>query len=106
MRRIGLAGVLLLSLFLAPLAGEAQKGPKTPKIGYLFPGTPAGVASFVEAFRQALRELGYVEGKTFALELRYGEDKLERLPELVRELVRLKVDVIVANNDAMIAAVK
>jgi len=106
MRRIGFAVVLLLSLFLMPLAGEAQKGPKIPKIGYLFPGTPPGVGSFVEAFRQALRELGYVEGKTFVLELRYGEGKLERLPELARELVRLKVDVIVANNDATIAAVK
>src|SRR5262245_29652187 len=106
MRRIGFTIVLLLSLLLMPLAGEAQKGPKIPKIGYLFPGTPPGVGSFVEAFRQALRELGYVEGKTFVLELRYGEGKLERLPELARELVRLKVDVIVANNDATIAAVK
>src|SRR5262245_18066743 len=106
MRRIWFTVVLLLSLLLVPLAGEAQKGPKIPKIGYLFPGTPPGVGSFVEAFGQALRELGYVEGKTFALELRYGGDKLEQLPELARELVRLKVDVIVGNNEATIAAVK
>jgi hypothetical protein len=53
-----------------------------------------------------MRELGYVEGKTFVLELRYGEAKAERIAEFARELVGLKVDVIVASTDVAIAAVK
>jgi putative ABC transport system substrate-binding protein len=64
------------------------------------------VAPAIAAFRQALRELGYVEGKTFVLEVRYGEGRFERLPELARELVGLKVDVIVTSTDGAIAAVK
>src|SRR6266581_3701617 len=85
---------------------EAQQPKKIAKIGYLFPGTPATTAHLIEAFRQGLRDLGYVEGKTFVLELRYGEARAERLPELARELVGLKVDVIVVGTDAAIAAVK
>jgi ABC-type uncharacterized transport system substrate-binding protein len=85
---------------------EAQQPKKIAKIGYLFPGTPATTAHLIEAFRQGLRDLGYVEGKTFVLELRYGEARAERLPELARELVGLKVDVIVTNTDGAIAAVK
>jgi putative ABC transport system substrate-binding protein len=106
MRRIGLAVVLTLSLFDAPLAVEAQQAAKIPKIGLLLTATPATVAYPLEAFRQGLRELGHVEGKTVVLEVRYGEGRPERLPELARELVRLKVDGIATTNDAAIAAVK
>jgi ABC-type uncharacterized transport system substrate-binding protein len=63
-------------------------------------------SSYEMAFRQGLRELGYVEGKTFVLELRHDEARAERLPELARELVGLKVDVIVTATDVTIAAVK
>jgi putative ABC transport system substrate-binding protein len=98
---------LLATLLLTPAAlVEAQQPKKIAKIGYLFPATPATAAHLVEAFRQGLRDLGYVEGKTFVLELRYGEARFERLPELARELVGLKVDVIVTNTDGAIAAVK
>ena len=97
---------LLLAIAAAGLPVDAQQAPKIPKIGYLAVSTPATVGHLVKAFRQGLQELGYVEGKTFVLEVRYGEGKPERLPELARELVRLKPDVIVAGNDAAIAAVK
>ena len=98
--------VLLLAVAAVCPPVDAQQAPKIAKIGLLTPGTPAGVAHFVEAFRQGLRELGHVEGKTFVLEVRYGEAKAERLPALARELVGLKVDVIVVSTDVAIAAVK
>jgi putative ABC transport system substrate-binding protein len=85
---------------------EAQQAPKVAKIGYLLPSTPVAAAHLVEAFRQGLRELGYVEGKTLVLEIRYGEARFERLPELARELVGLKLDVIATATDPAIAAVK
>ena len=106
MRVIELAVVLTLSLVLSPFAVEAQQASQIPKIGVLLTATPATAASFFEAFRQGLRELGHVEGKTVVLEVRYGEGRPERLPELARELVRLKVDGIATTNDAAIAAVK
>ena len=97
---------LLLAVAAAGPPVDAQQAPKIAKIGLLTPSTPAGVAHNVEAFRQGLRELGHVEGTTFVLEVRYGEAKPERLPELARELVGLKPDVIVVSTDAAIAAVK
>ena len=85
---------------------EAQQSKKIAKIGYLLASTPAAAAHNIEAFRQGMRELGYVEGKTLVLEVRYGEARAERIAELARELVGLKVDVIVASTDVAIAAVK
>jgi ABC-type uncharacterized transport system substrate-binding protein len=85
---------------------EAQQPPKVAKIGYLLPSTPVAAAHLVEAFRQGLREFGYVEGKTLVLEIRYAEARFERLPELARELVGLKLDVIATATDPAIAAVK
>ena len=102
--------LVIAALLLAVGAGgppvHAQQAPKIAKIGFLSASTPAATAHLLEAFRQGLRELGYVEGKTFVLELRYGEGRFERLPELARELVGLKVDVIVTATDPAIAAVK
>jgi putative tryptophan/tyrosine transport system substrate-binding protein len=98
----GLCTILLA--FSSP--AEAQQAAKVAKIGYLVPSSPAAAADNVEALRQGLRDLGYVEGKTFVLELRYGEARAERFPELARELVGLKVDVIVVATDGAIAAVK
>jgi len=94
---------LLLALGLSV---QAQQPKKIAKIGYLVPSNAAAHAPNFEAFRQGMRELGYVEGKTFVLELRYAEGRFERLPELARELVGLKVDVIVTVSDGVIAAVK
>ena len=79
MRLIGLAVALAFSVFVAPLlfelaAGEAQQTGKIPRIGFLVAGTPSAVSARVEAFRQGLRERGYVEGKNIVVEYRYGED--------------------------------
>jgi putative tryptophan/tyrosine transport system substrate-binding protein len=104
MQRIGLAVVLTLSLISAPLAVDGQQATKLAKIGLLSVTTPAVLAPEIEAFRQALRELGYVEGTTFVLEVRYGEGRAERLSALAQELVGLKVSVIVATSDVVIAA--
>jgi ABC-type uncharacterized transport system substrate-binding protein len=101
MRLIGLAVILALGLTLAPLAGEAQQSAKIATIGWLAPATQAAQAHLLEAFRQGLRELGHVEGKTFILVPRYAEARAERLPEIARELVSLKVDVIVATGAAV-----
>jgi ABC-type uncharacterized transport system substrate-binding protein len=96
MRLIGLAVVLALGLVLAPLAAEAQQAEKTPRIGILVGGSASSDSGRIEAFRQGLRELGYVEGKTIVLELRFADGNPEHLNGLAATLVRLKVDVIVA----------
>jgi putative ABC transport system substrate-binding protein len=73
---------------------EAQQPKKVPRIGYLILGDAATASSRGEKIRQALRELGYIEGRNIAIEYRYAEGKRERTPELAAELVRLKVDII------------
>ncbi len=86
---------LALSLLSAPLAAEAQAPAKVPRIGFLSAFSPTDFPDRLEAFRQGLRELGYVEGQNIVIEYRFGDRKPERLPVLAAELVRLKVDVIV-----------
>jgi putative tryptophan/tyrosine transport system substrate-binding protein len=82
---------LLATLFLANVSlAEAQQTGKVLRIGYLGNSTASGSAVLVEAFRQELSKLGWIEGKNFAIEYRFAEQKLERLPELAAELVRLK----------------
>jgi putative ABC transport system substrate-binding protein len=98
--------VLLLTIAAAGPAVDAQQPPRVPKVGYLQATTRASVTHLVDAFRQRLRELGHVEGKSVVLEIRAAEGESERLPELARELIRLKPDVIVATTDPAIAAVK
>jgi len=88
-------------LLAAPLAAEAQRAGKVPRVGYL-----SQDSAFVEVFRQGLRELGYVEGQNIAIEYRSAEGKDERLPGLAAELVRLKVDVIVAASPPATEAAK
>jgi ABC-type uncharacterized transport system substrate-binding protein len=85
----------LAGAFAAPLAAEAQQGTKAARVGYLA-GNLAGGPHLPEAFRQGLRDLGYVEGRNVVIEYRDAEGKLERLPALAAELVALKVDVIFA----------
>jgi len=89
--------VLALSaIFLTPsFASQAQQPTKVPRIGYVNASSPATNPDRIEAFRIGLRELGYVEGKNIVIEYRYAEGKLDRLPALLAELGRLKVDVIV-----------
>jgi putative tryptophan/tyrosine transport system substrate-binding protein len=92
-RRAFLAGAV--ALLAAPLAAEAQQAGKVPRIGYLATNLAAAL-HLLEAFRQGLRDLGYVEGRNLVIEYRSAEGKPERLPALAAELVALKVDVIVA----------
>ena len=98
----------LCSLLLAPCSAvKAQQPKKVPRIGYLSPGSAATDSTRSEAIRLALRDLGYVEGQNIAIEYRYAEGKLDRLPELAAELVRLKVNIIVvAGGDPWIRAAK
>ncbi len=91
---VGLIITLAIGLLAAPPAADAQQPAKVPRRGYLHPEPISARLHLLDAFRQGLRELGYVEGQTIALEVRSAEGKWERLPALA-ELVRLKVDVIV-----------
>jgi putative ABC transport system substrate-binding protein len=86
-----------LTLLAAPLAAEGQQKAKVPRIGVLLPGNPARAASNprMQAFYQALRDLGWVEGQNVAFERRHAEDQFDRLTDLAIELARLNVDVIV-----------
>src|SRR4030095_12154589 len=88
-----LVGVVLLAL---GVIAEAQQPGKVPRLGYLSPVDAATDSPRAEGIRQALHELGYIEGQNIASEYRYAEGKLDRVPELAAELVRLKVDIIVA----------
>jgi len=96
MRRIGLTVFLVLSCTVVPLAAGAQPASRVPRIGYLSAGTPTTASAFENVFRQGLRGLGYVVDQNIAIEYRWAEGKYERLPQLAAELVRLKVDVILA----------
>src|SRR6267143_481995 len=82
---------LALSLLVAPLVAETQPRARVPRIGYI--GDTPG--PYAEAFRQGLRERGYIEGETIAIEYRWQEGRHERLPDLVAELVQLRVDILV-----------
>jgi putative tryptophan/tyrosine transport system substrate-binding protein len=90
------------SMFAAPLAAEAQQAGKVARIGYMVLSSDA--PRFREAFRQGLRDLGYIEGRNFVLEIRSAESKPERYPALAAELVALKVDVIVVSGGGTPAA--
>jgi len=87
-------------LFALCVSAHAQQPTKIPRIGLLFTATPSAAAARIEAFRQGLRELGYVEGKNILIEQRYAEGQLNHMNELAAELVRLKVDVIVTIGPA------
>src|SRR3954447_11305004 len=93
-------------LFALSFAAQAQQPTKIARIGFLSNNSLAAVSSWNEAFREGLRELGYVEGKNFIIEYRFGEGKLDRLPAMVSELVRLKVDVIVTGGPSATRAAK
>ena len=96
-RRTWLVGSL--GLLAAPLAVGAQPAGKTPRIGILRPGSPPD--PLLDAFRQGLRDLGYDEGRNVSIEYRWAEGRDERFPALAADLVRLKVDVILAGAGAV-----
>jgi putative tryptophan/tyrosine transport system substrate-binding protein len=85
-------------LFALCLSAEAQQPTKIARIGYLSPGDPVSRVYRIEAFRQGLKELGYIEGKNIIIEYRFAEARSDRLPELAHDLVRLKVDIIFAQG--------
>jgi len=89
---------LIIAFAMCGAVAQAQQSTKVPRIGYLQATPSSAVGARTEAFRQGLRELGYTEGKTIVIEYRYAEGNLDRLPALVAELVRLKVDIIVSGG--------
>ena len=103
-RGIGIIAVLLIGIVAPPMAAGAQQAGKVHRIGFLSPSSPSDPERLpspfgergLAAFRQGLRDLGYVEGQNIAIEYRWAEGRFERLPDLAAELVRLKVDVIVS----------
>ena len=102
MNKVVWSSILVAAMLLAPAGlAEAQQPTKIPRIGFLTAGSSSTIPARIDAFRQGLRELGYVEDKNIAIEWRFGEGKLDRLPALVAELVRLKVDVILSAGAAV-----
>jgi putative tryptophan/tyrosine transport system substrate-binding protein len=88
--------VIAGGLLAAPLAASAQQAGKVPRIGFLGTTFPSDVSARLDVFRQGLRELGWVEGQNIVIDYRFAEGRFDRLPDLAAELVRLKVDIIVA----------
>jgi len=108
MKKTFLLSILVVALqFADGVKAQAQQPARIPRIGILIAASTSFYSARVEALHQRLRELGYVEGKNIVIEYRYAEGKLERLPDLAAELVRLKVNVIVtAPTQAALAAKK
>ena len=105
MKRAAVPSILVAMMLLAVgVTAQAQQAKKIPMIGYLTAGSLATMN--INGLRQGLRELGYVEGKTITIEYRLAEGKLDRLHDLVAELVRLKVDVIVTGGGTSTRAAK
>ncbi len=94
---IGIIVTLVLGILVAPLASRAQQPAKVPRRGLISPFSPADTALWHQAFRQGLRDLGWLEGQNISLEYRYAEGRNDRLPDLAADLVRLKVGIIVAS---------
>ena len=101
MKKVSAPSILVAMMLLAVgVTAQAQQPKKVPRIGFLIGSSPAAIAARIEAFRQGLRELSYVEGKNIVIEWRSADGKLDRLPALAAELVRLKVAVIVTSGGA------
>jgi putative ABC transport system substrate-binding protein len=95
---VGCIMALTLSLLAAPLAATAQPPARVPQLGLLIPGSASAFASRLEAFRQGLHDLGYLEGQNIALTYRFADGKADRLPALAAELVHLQVDILVVDG--------
>lgn len=108
MKRIVVVCLLTTALLSTATFLEAQQTSNVPQIGWLSPSSASlePTPSRLKSFRQGLAELGYVEGKNIAIEYRYAEGKLNRLPELAAELVRLKVNIIVTTGNESTRAAK
>ena len=106
MDRRAFLGTLAGALFAAPLAARAQQAGKVHRIGYLSSGSATTAPHLLEVFREGLRELGWVEGQNIVIDYRFEESRSDRLPNLTAELVRLKVDIIVAGSTPATVATK
>src|SRR5262249_33731998 len=91
------------SILAGPRAAETPQAEKVPRIGFLSLTSPSDRPPLLDAFRQRLRQLGWIEGQNIVIDYRYAEDRVDRLPDLAGELVRLKVDLIVASAGTQVA---
>src|SRR6059036_592406 len=102
MKKAAVPSILVAVVLLAlGVKAEAQQPKKVPQIGYLTGASRSSMSARTEAFRQGLRELGYVEGKNIVIEWRFAEGNPDRTPTLLADLVRLKVDVIVTGGSGV-----
>jgi putative tryptophan/tyrosine transport system substrate-binding protein len=107
MKKAAPPSILVVVILLAvAVIGEAQQPKKVPRIGMLFPASPSPAGPFIDAFRQGLHDLGYVEGKQITIEYRFAEGKEDLLPDLAADLVRLNVDIIVVGGGSATLAAK
>ena len=107
MKKAAVSSILIATILLVvAIIAEAQQPKKIPRVGVLWPFLPTVGPPLAEAFRQGLRNLGYVEGRNIAIEYRYSEGNDSRLPDLAGELVRLKIDVIFAPTTTAALAAK
>jgi putative tryptophan/tyrosine transport system substrate-binding protein len=106
MKKAALPSILVAVLLAVGVTAEAQQPTKVARIGILFGASPSANAGRGEAFRKGLHDLGYIEGKNIVIEDRYAEGKLDRLPALIAELLRLSVDLIVTAGPAVTRPVK
>jgi putative ABC transport system substrate-binding protein len=106
MKTVVVIVALALSIFVAPLAAKAQPRAKVPRIGFLGSSSPSPYEPIIDALRQGMRELGWVEGHNITIEFRWAEGELERLPALAAALARLEVDVLVTQGTPAAIAAK
>jgi putative tryptophan/tyrosine transport system substrate-binding protein len=107
MARVLRFATFALALFAAPLAAEAQQAGKVlPRIGFLGNSDPKSTTEPPEAFRQGLRDLGWIEGQTITIEYRWADGQTERVPELATALVRAKCDVIIVSGSVAVQAAR
>jgi putative tryptophan/tyrosine transport system substrate-binding protein len=105
-RHVTVLLMIALGAMLAPLVADAQAPTKVARIGWMSLGNPTASDPAMDAFRQGMRELGYMEGQTFVMEPRYADGKSERMPEQAAELERAGVDVIIAGPFGALQAAK
>ena len=107
MKRAAVSSILIaVVLLVLRVTAEAQQTGKIARIGFLDSSTASGMAVLLEAFRQEMSKLGWIEGKNITIEYRFAEQKPERVPELAADLVRLKVDLILVASGASASAAK
>ena len=101
MKRRIFAVALCTVLFALCVSAHAQQPTKIPRIGLLFTATPSAAAARIEAFRQGLRELGYVDGKNIRIIVRYADGDAAKLHAIIQELITAKVDVLMGDAPAL-----